>query len=420
MDTTTLVLANVLLFALYAGVMLVNARIVGGTRGAMWFAGANLCRGASMLLVGVSWLQLGPTKYSTAASAVLAVVGVLLLHQAFAELLERGAMLRGAQFGLVAGVTLVSGYFLVVPHAGHLLSIVLCMTLGIQCAIIAAVVFRFSGDEVRLVGWLTSFALWAYSVVFLLRGIVAAHFRSPAFEAETARVVPLWLMACLVTSGATAFGFMSLTTAKLRVELLWRAQVDELTGLLNRWALKRVAMREIQRCRRLSGSLAVVMLDLDGLKAVNDSKGHSCGDVVLQSVAGVLQETVRGHDSVARMGGDEFCVLLPETSLAEAMAVAERLREEIHDLVVRYRGEMVRPRASLGVASSEISGLAWQTLMDSSDAALYRAKREGKNMVVVAGPEDVALVLEAASRKAGTAATEPVRATVQQQMNVSE
>jgi predicted signal transduction protein with EAL and GGDEF domain len=99
--------------------------------------------------------------------------------------------------------------------------------------------------------------------------------------------------------------------------------------------------------------------------------------------------------------------------------VAERLREEIHDLVVRYRGETVRPRASLGVASSEDSGLLWQSLMDSSDVALYRAKREGRNRVVVAGPEDIALLHEAALRKPVSSA-EPVRATVQQQMNASE
>jgi diguanylate cyclase (GGDEF)-like protein len=209
---------------------------------------------------------------------------------------------------------------------------------------------------------------------------------------------------------------MSLTTAKLRIELLWRAQVDELTGLLNRWALKRVAMREIQRCRRLDESLAVVMLDLDGLKAVNDSKGHSCGDVVLQAVAGVLQETVRGHDSVARMGGDEFCVLLPETSLAEAMMVAERLRAEVHELVIRYRGATVCTRASLGVASSEISGLVWQSLMDASDAALYRAKREGKNRVSVAGPEDVHYV---AMGRPGNAA-DPARAIIEQGINLTE
>src|SRR5262245_9436349 len=134
MDTTTLVLANVLLFALYAGVMLVNARIVGGTRGAMWFAGSNLCRGASMLLVGVSWLQVGPSQYAAAASAVLAVAGVLLLHHAFAELLERGVLLRGAQYGLVAGVAVVAGFDLAVPKTAPLLSMVLCATLGVQFA----------------------------------------------------------------------------------------------------------------------------------------------------------------------------------------------------------------------------------------------------------------------------------------------
>jgi diguanylate cyclase (GGDEF)-like protein len=399
MDTTTLVLANVLLFALYAGVMLVNARVVGGTRGAMWFAGANLCRSASMLLVGVSWLQLGPTKFAAAISAILAVVGALMLHHAFVELLERGVVLRGTHYGLVAGVTAVAMYFLFAPTAGPLLSMVLCTVLGIQFAIIAAVVFRFSGEEVGPVGWLTSLGLSVYSLVFLLRAVVVAHYRSPDYATEVARVIPLWLMACLVTSGVTAFGFMSLTTAKMRVELLWRAQVDELTGLLNRWALKRVAMREIQRCRRINGSLAVVMMDLDGLKMVNDTKGHSCGDVVLQAVAGVLQETVRGHDSVARMGGDEFCVLLPETSLEEAMTVAERLRVEIHDIVIRYRGETVRTRASLGVASSDVSGLAWQSLMDMSDAAMYRAKREGRNRVLVAGIEDMPVGAAMEARK---------------------
>jgi predicted signal transduction protein with EAL and GGDEF domain len=209
-------------------------------------------------------------------------------------------VLRGTHYGLVAGVTAVAMYFLFAPTAGPLLSMVLCTVLGIQFAIIAAVVFRFSGEEVGPVGWLTSLGLSVYSLVFLLRAVVVAHYRSPDYATEVARVIPLWLMACLVTSGVTAFGFMSLTTAKMRVELLWRAQVDELTGLLNRWALKRVAMREIQRCRRINGSLAVVMMDLDGLKMVNDTKGHSCGDVVLQAVAGVLQETVRGHDSVAR------------------------------------------------------------------------------------------------------------------------
>jgi diguanylate cyclase (GGDEF)-like protein len=387
MDTTTLVLANGLLFALYAGVMLVNARIVGGTRGAMWFAGANLLRGTSMLLVGVQWLQLAPPRYTGAVSAMLAVVGTLMLHQAFAELLERGAMLRGVQYGLVAAMTAGAIALLLVPGLAPFLGVVLCGTMSIQFAVIALLVFRFSSEEVGPAGWLTSLALAAYSLVFVLRAIMASP-SGVTLLGTPPWVMSLWLMTCLVTSAAVAFGFMSLSTARLRVELLWRAQVDELTGLLNRWALKRLAMREIERCKRSKCSMAVVMIDLDGLKLVNDTTGHSCGDVVLQAVAGVLQETVREQDSVARMGGDEFCVLLPETSLDEAIRVAERMRGEVDDLVVKYRGETVRTRASLGVASSEICGLAWQSLMDHSDSALYRAKREGKNRVVVAKIDD--------------------------------
>jgi diguanylate cyclase (GGDEF)-like protein len=170
------------------------------------------------------------------------------------------------------------------------------------------------------------------------------------------------------------------------VELLWHAQVDELTGLLNRWALTRIAQREIARCVRARGVIAVVMLDLDGLKRVNDSLGHACGDAVLQAVGKALQETVRGQDAVARMGGDEFCIVLPDTGLAEAGMAAERMRSKVDDMTLQYRGETVRVRASLGVASSEGCGLSWQSLVEQSDAALYRAKRAGRNRVVAAEP----------------------------------
>lgn len=396
MDIETLVLANVLLFALYSSVMVVNSRIVGGTRGALWFAASNLCRGVSLLLVGVRWVQLGPQHVAAAISAVLAVVGTMFLHQAFAELLERGTLLRGIQYGLVVLLTVGVVYFLIFPDSQVWLGAVLCGTLGVQFAVIAVVVFRFSGEEYGPAGWLTSLALVAYAAVMLLRAVVAARHQQPTYEAEQEKVFPIWLTTCLLTSGATAFGFMSLTTAKLRVELLWRAQVDELTGLLNRWALKRMTMKEIQRCKRKKGTLAVLMMDLDGMKEVNDSSGHACGDVVLQSVAGVLQETIRTQDAVGRMGGDEFCVLLTDTTLAEAMVVAERLRAEVGEMVIQYRGAKVQVRASLGVTSSEFSGLTWQALIDHSDGALYRAKRHGRNRVVAAGPEDAPAIARSA------------------------
>jgi diguanylate cyclase (GGDEF)-like protein len=386
MDTHTLVVTNIVLFSLYAGVVLVNARISGGSQGAYWFAGSNLCRAGSLLMFALYGPPDSPLRISQATGGLLAAVGTMMLYRSFVELLERGPLLRKIQYSLVAIVLVVTIYLMVVPHRMPIGVVLLSLLLSGQIAVTAAVVFRFSGEDVGVAGWLTGAALSGYALVMLMRVLVTMRFGSPGYEQIAGHMEHIWLAASIVANCAIAFGFMFLSAAKVRVELLWRAQVDELTGLLNRWALKRVAMREILRCRRMKGTLAVVMMDLDGLKAVNDEMGHSCGDVVLQAVASVLQETVRVQDSVARMGGDEFCVLLPGTTLEEAVAVAERLRSEVHDLVIRYRGDVVQVRSSFGVASSHDCGLSWQGLMDQSDAALYRAKREGKNQVVVAEP----------------------------------
>jgi len=339
-----------------------------------------------MLIVGADWSNLGQARFGDAISGALSLIGALLLHQSFAVLLDRKAILRNLQSGLAGTMIAMLVCFMVYPTASALPKTALYGSLGVLYTLSAILVFRFSDEEFGPVGWLTSLMLGIYALVFYVRTVVQLNPQWTGRVAELARGPSGWLMACLVTTAATAFGFMSLSTARLRVELLWRAQVDDLTGLLNRWALKRAALREIQHCRRANLSIALVTMDLDGLKIVNDTKGHSCGDVVLQAVGGILQETVRSRDSVARMGGDEFCVLLPESSMDEALRVAERLREEISDLVIRYRGEIVQTRASLGVASSDISGLQWQSLVDDSDAALYQAKRLGKNKVVAATP----------------------------------
>jgi diguanylate cyclase (GGDEF)-like protein len=384
MDTQTLILINVMLCALYAGVTMMNARIFGGSRGARWFAGSNLSRGGAILLSLMMKRPQVPLRVVEALTGLLAVAGLMMLHWSFVELLERGPLLRRTQYGLLGAIVAATVYVLIWPPDAPVMVGLICLTLAVQAMMTASVVFRFSGEDVGLAGWMTGSALSLYAGTLLIRALVTMLYKTPQY-AEAARVMDrVWMVAMLLSNGVVAFGYMFLAAAKLRLELLWRAQVDELTGLLNRWALKRATTREIQRCTRAKGTLALVMMDLDGLKEVNDTSGHSCGDVVLQAVGGVLQETVRAQDSVARMGGDEFCVLLPDTELGEAVTVAERLRAEVEELVIRYRGETVRVRASLGVASSEHTGLTWQALMDYSDAALYRAKREGKNRVVVA------------------------------------
>ncbi len=383
-DVRTLAGMNILLYVLYAGAMLVNARTSGASRGVGWFAGANLSRAAALLLVGCGpWLPI-PHQFVEAMADVLAVVGVTMLYRSFTDLLERGPLLQWLQYLLLVLMTAGAVYIMLAPRTFPAALFLVSLTMGVQMALIASVVFRFSGEDVRLAGSLTGAALSLDALIMLMIAIVTLRYRSPEYPQAAAEMQEWWMAGGILANAAVAFGFMFLSTAKLRVELMWRAQVDELTGLLNRWALKRLAVKEIVRSRRRKTSLAVVMMDLDGMKAVNDEMGHACGDAVLQAVAGVLQETLRERDAVARMGGDEFCVLLPDTELPEAMGVAERLRSQVRALKVRFRGKTVSVGTSLGVASSETCGWSWQHLLDESDAALYQAKREGKNRVVAA------------------------------------
>ncbi|HUZ96465.1 MAG TPA: GGDEF domain-containing protein [Edaphobacter sp.] len=378
MDTHTLVVMNVLLYVLYAGVIALNARMLGSAKGAAWFAGANLSRGGGLLLI----LLGGVIPVAQAVNGLLAVLGMMMLHFSFDELLDRGPLWRSLQYVLVGVMAVGTICLLIVPSHYPVMLLLACAIESVQVAATATVVFLFAGENIGLAASLTGASLAVYAFLLLMRVMVSLRFGTPNYPVLANEMLRFWLVGALVTNSAIAFGFMFLSSAKLRVELLWHAQVDELTGLLNRWALTRIAQREIARCGRAKGVIAVVMLDLDGLKRVNDSLGHACGDALLQAVGKALQETVRGQDAVARMGGDEFCIVLPDTGLAEAGMAAERMRSKVDELTLQYRGETVRVRASLGVASSEGCGLSWQSLIDQSDAALYRAKRGGRNRVV--------------------------------------
>jgi diguanylate cyclase (GGDEF)-like protein len=158
------------------------------------------------------------------------------------------------------------------------------------------------------------------------------------------------------------------------------ANVDGLTGLYSRRYFDLRIAEEIERARRFATSFALVMLDLDDFKRLNDTRGHLVGDRALREVASVAQSQLRGVDLAARYGGEELAFLLPRTSLADAHAVAERIRAAIagHDF------DGIHITASLGVAGWTESGVEDpDRLVERADAALYRAKAAGKNRVEI-------------------------------------
>jgi diguanylate cyclase (GGDEF)-like protein len=154
------------------------------------------------------------------------------------------------------------------------------------------------------------------------------------------------------------------------------AVTDSLTGLLNRRGLEDRLTEEVARCRRNGHELSLVMLDCDGLKAINDSGGHELGDAVLQRVADCLREHKRIADVAARLGGDEFVVLLPETGPGDALGVAERFRRE---LAATPLADGRTITAALGISSFPADGETPAALLRAADRTLYAAKQRGGN-----------------------------------------
>lgn len=158
------------------------------------------------------------------------------------------------------------------------------------------------------------------------------------------------------------------------------AQTDELTGLKNRRAFFERAQQLFNDCQYKRLPLCVVMLDMDHFKHINDTYGHQVGDQVLRQMGGVISGCFRDTDVYGRLGGEEFAILLPDTSIEVAVNLAEQLIQAIAGLM---SSPVHRISASLGVASMEFQNNDLQSLMDNADKALYRAKARGRNQVAV-------------------------------------
>jgi diguanylate cyclase (GGDEF)-like protein len=173
---------------------------------------------------------------------------------------------------------------------------------------------------------------------------------------------------------------LNLQAATRQLELM--ASIDSLTGAFNRRHFLEVGYSEFHRSRRYNHKVCLLMIDFDNFKLINDKHGHSSGDEVLIQAVAVMHHELRAEDTLGRIGGEEFAIILPETGMVGAVQLAERLRSAVGDIVLETSTEALSFTISIGVAQRTAEELRIDETLKRADDALYLAKEQGRNRVV--------------------------------------
>lgn len=316
-----------------------------------------------------------PNFFSILIANLFLIVGAALLYFGSQRFLGCKPSLR-----LWAGVILVvlvplAWVSVVQPHYG--------VRIGITSALMALMSFA----HIRLIlrhaprtfsTYFTASSLLVLALAQILRfrsafGLPAEDAIFDNFQPVQTAYISVHALAILTTT----IGMVLMATDRLRGELEHLATHDSLTGALNRRAVIEAGELELARCRRNHGIMALLMIDLDHFKIINDSHGHPVGDRVLIDFVARVKSLLRQPDRLGRFGGEEFVALLPETPLTEARVVAERLRA-----MIEAKAEDLPPyTVSIGISVSRLDDTGFDEIIMRADAALYQAKRAGRNRV---------------------------------------
>ncbi len=190
------------------------------------------------------------------------------------------------------------------------------------------------------------------------------------------------MLLILVTLLASSFGFVLMHRERTEADIKTMALHDPLTGCLNRRSFQFIMDKELARLGRGAAQLSLLLADIDHFKLVNDTYGHAAGDAVLVDLVHKAERVLRNQDFIFRYGGEEFCVLLPRSGRADALAIAERIRQTIETGEVRYAGQRIRYTVSIGcTCSAGTQEDQRERMFLEADRAMYAAKQAGRNQV---------------------------------------
>jgi len=378
-DTLTLLMAIMLMF------------IVSGM---VWWAlaaGARLAPKASLCLALANALLAGslgahalrgelPSLLAYWGSDLLSISGFALLRAAVPAIAGRPLAWRSALLVALPAVGLLG----LMPYEGDLRWHSRCIYLSLALLTLLAGLDAWAqlrSRVKRLTAGLLSAPLFLIFLMLGLRVLESLLLPGRTLDIRTSsefNLAWLWstLLLCMLLN-ATMAGLI-LMRLVLRIQRL--TQRDPLTDALNRRALQEAIDLAHARLQR-GQPYALVMIDMDRFKQLNDSLGHAAGDAALLRLVQVLAPCVRDVDRLGRLGGEEFCALLPLTGLAGAALVAERMRANVEASAFAWQGQAWPLTASFGIAEAEAGDLTAEAVLQRADQALYRAKAQGRNVV---------------------------------------
>lgn len=224
-------------------------------------------------------------------------------------------------------------------------------------------------------------------IVVVLAGrifVISTGYHSAYIELNDPAVQSFLLKSAFIVSVISGLFFMLMASDEFAAQISHLASHDPLTNIYNRRAFDERATRSLSNSRKKGKTSVLLTLDLDYFKDINDRFGHSTGDRALKSVVGAITSHLRKHDIFGRYGGEEFCILLPETTEEHALHVAERLRWAIQEVTILTDTEHPTTlTASIGLACDSNKQIGLEALFNQSDRALYDAKSKGRNQVVM-------------------------------------
>lgn len=260
------------------------------------------------------------------------------------------------------------------------------LTVALSCALMAYDLLVGGSGPQRLVYRFVAIC-WSLFAAATLGRSMAFLAAGPGLEIDNLGVPQwAWFAALQATMILTAVGHLLMASQRLQLRLDELASLDELTGVFNRRAFLAAFNQQQSAAAPKRGGSAVLMLDLDHFKRINDRHGHAAGDLVLRDTAGLVRGLLRDRDVFARAGGEEFWLLLPGVDASVASAVAERLRAAVESHRFEFEGQAIPVTMSIGIAllGGDAQDGRIHAALARADGALYEAKTAGRNRVVIA------------------------------------